>query len=606
MNLPHFYPVPRRVENLKRQLNCSGCHWVVLPAAAGRALKERVLAWAAERSKRFIRGLAVTAGKSGCGSALVVITLDSSLPPEGYCLVAGPEEFALSAGSDAGCFYGLQTLGQLLDAVPLNRVPAVEIADSPDLTERGYMLDVARDKIPTMDSLKKVIDNLAQLRYNRLQLYVEHTFAFAADEVVWKGYSPLTPAEIMELDEYCERRFIELVPNLNSFGHLERWLDHPEYRPLAENPDKFFFKEWNHWFRSVITPGPEAERFIARLYDEYLPNFTSGSLNIGCDETFELGHGRSKKICDKIGMPQLYFDFLSTLIRLAGERGRKVMMWGDMLGQHPEFFARLPESVTVLLWGYESTTPTVEECRALQKSGARFVLCPGTSAWNSFAGRTEVMLDNVAGAAAHAREFGAGGLLLTDWGDNGHLQYWPISWPGLTFAAGCAWNADADNRGLLARAIDAVFLPASGVGELLLELGRVSDAFPVRPQNESPLSYFFWNEELSGDNWVLKGCTAESLAECRRRLKACRRKLDANFALTPLVRRELANTACFLELALLRAGEYRGRKVSSLAWNNLLNSTLAEHRELWIARNRIGGLSKGSDLLSKLFRPESF
>ena len=51
--------------------------------------------------------------------------------------------------------------------------------------------------------------------------------------------SPLTAHELKQIDDYCRKRFIDLVPNLNSFGHFERWLRHPEYHYLAECPNGF-------------------------------------------------------------------------------------------------------------------------------------------------------------------------------------------------------------------------------------------------------------------------------------------------------------------------------------------------------------------------------
>jgi len=101
------------------------------------------------------------------------------------------------------------------------------------------MLDVSRCKVPTMDTLYSLIDLLAQLRINELQLYIEHTFAFEKHDAVWKDSSPFSGREIQLIDQYCKDRFIELVPNLNSFGHFERWLRHDQYKHLAECPQGF-------------------------------------------------------------------------------------------------------------------------------------------------------------------------------------------------------------------------------------------------------------------------------------------------------------------------------------------------------------------------------
>ena len=75
-----------------------------------------------------------------------------------------------------------------------------------------------------MESIFEFIDLLSILRFNEFQLYIEHTFAFQNHRDVWKDSSPLSGEEIQKIDHYCTDRFIDLVPNLNSFGHFERWL----------------------------------------------------------------------------------------------------------------------------------------------------------------------------------------------------------------------------------------------------------------------------------------------------------------------------------------------------------------------------------------------
>ena len=101
------------------------------------------------------------------------------------------------------------------------------------------MLEVSRTKVPTMDTLLTLIDQFSTLKYNQIQLYTEHTFAFSNHRQVWQDASPYTASDIINIRQYCEDRFIDLVPNLNSFGHFERWLRHPTYHHLAECPDGF-------------------------------------------------------------------------------------------------------------------------------------------------------------------------------------------------------------------------------------------------------------------------------------------------------------------------------------------------------------------------------
>jgi len=97
------------------------------------------------------------------------------------------------------------------------------------------MLDQSRDRVATLDTLKLLAEDMAILKINELQLYCEHTFAYIDRDVVWAGDDALRPEEILELDAFCRDRRIDLVPTMNSLGHLHKWLEHPEYADLAEN-----------------------------------------------------------------------------------------------------------------------------------------------------------------------------------------------------------------------------------------------------------------------------------------------------------------------------------------------------------------------------------
>ena len=174
----------------------------------------------------------------------------------------------------------------------------MHIVDWPDYAHRGVMLDITRDRVPTMQTLYALVDLLASLKLNQLQLYTEHTFAYAGHDIVWQDASPMTGEEVLLLDAYCRDRYVELVPNQNSFGHMHRWLKFDEYRPLAESPDGIL-----HGFSTVKEPysfcpiDPGSIALLEDMYDQLLPHFSSRQFNVGLDETWDLGEGRSKEPC---------------------------------------------------------------------------------------------------------------------------------------------------------------------------------------------------------------------------------------------------------------------------------------------------------------------
>lgn len=557
-----LFPQPHTISEQKKRFDYSRYRWLVLPSDAGFELKEAARRTVAALSERFFPSPEVTSGIPGAGKRLLVMERDSGIPSEGFRLETTPEGGRLFSASDAGFYYGLLAFRQMLTE-PI-RVPEVYIEDKPDFPQRGYMLDISRCKVPTMESLKSLIDSLSLLRYNEFQLYMEHTFAFAGDERVWFDSSPLTPAEIMELDRYCRDRFIELVPNLNSFGHMERWLKLKEYRHLAECPKPWYYEAWDMWCRTTLTPGEDALAFIDRLYAEFLPNFTSKTMNIGCDETLELGQGRSKELCAERGLHRVYLDYLSALARLAGKHGRKVQFWGDIILHEPELIPEIPQGVTALAWGYEATHPFETECAKFRDAGIPFYVCPGTSTWNSITGRTANMLGNISSAARCGHAAGASGMLLTDWGDNGHHQCWPLSWPGIAAAAGWSWNAAADVEAAIPYAIDFAFNPGGNgtLGTCLLDYGRISDAFAYPGVNCNSFWTVLSAPERRDNQERLKQATRQEITAALRKLGAWRRKVESYPPKTSgLVLRELENSSDLARLALESMAARKGKRL---------------------------------------------
>ena len=214
---------------------------------------------------------------------------------QGYRLSVTDGGITITSRTPAAAFYAEQTLKQLRRQYP-DKLPYVEIEDWPDFSARGVMLDISRDKVPTMTTLFGLIDLLAEWKINQLQLYIEHTFAYSQHRTVWEHASPMTADEIRELDQYCRERFIDLVPNQNSFGHMERWLRHSEYAHLAEAIDgaetPWGFR-WEGPF-SLCPTDPKSLKLLEGLYAELLPNFTSRFFNVGCDETFDIGRDEAK------------------------------------------------------------------------------------------------------------------------------------------------------------------------------------------------------------------------------------------------------------------------------------------------------------------------
>lgn len=370
----------------------------------------------------------------------------SAPPNEDYRITVDPEGISISASNDKSLFYAVQTLRQLVSGLRNPALPCGIIFDYPAFGNRGVMWDISRDRVPTLETMSLLIDIFSLLKLNKLQLYTEHTFAYAGHEEVWKDASPYAAEDIESIIRYASLRGMEVVPNQNSFGHMERWMRHDKYRPLAETPEGFT-DPWGFLrpIPSTLCPiDPASEALMRDLYGQLLPLFPAGQVNIGGDEPWELGQGRSKQACESSGKGSVYLDFILKLRNAAAEYGKTVQLWADIVINHPEIIPRIPEDMTLIEWGYEADHPFAEHCGLLREAGLAFYVCPGTSSWNSIGGRWDNARSNLEDAALQGTRFGADGYLIADWGDNGHLQQLPVSLPAIVYGADLAWNGGPD------------------------------------------------------------------------------------------------------------------------------------------------------------------
>ena len=597
MQSPILLPHPRTLTpRVGACTLAAGCRIVIqgTPPAALLGAARRLQAAVAAHAGLAWEIAATPDGPIDAIGAVLRVVAASLIEPQGYRLTLGDDGIMLTASDPAGIFYGVCTLAQLLAQYGA-ALPALLIDDHPDFAARGVMLDISRDKVPTMATLYALIDRLAGWKYNQLQLYTEHTFAYYNHPEVWAAASPMTGEELLLLDAYCRERFVELVPNQNSFGHMTRWLTHERYAPLAETHEEFD-TPWGFRMRgpySLAPDDPGSLALVTSMYDALLPHFSSPLFNVGCDETIDLGQGRSREACEARGTGRVYLEFLLKIYAEVRRRGKTMQFWGDIINHYPELIAELPRDVIALEWGYEADHPFAENCPRYAAAGVPFYVCPGTSAWNSIAGRTDNVLGNLRGAAQHGLASGAIGYLVTDWGDNGHWQQLPVSYLGFAAGAAYAWAFAVNRDREIAPALGRYGFddPTGSMGEVAYELGNVYRHVGLEPGNSSALFWALQNppgerEELATLDF---GAALEAVDEALA-------PLGASAMAGPdaaLVMAEIELTARMLRHAcrrgeLMQQGEAPAARRQLLAED--LASIVAEFERSWLARNRPGGL----------------
>ena len=512
---------------------------------------------------------------------------------EAYHLVIDAGGARISARTATGLRWGRATLDQLRRHP---RIPFLVIDDAPRFAHRGVMLDISRDRVPTMATLYELVDRLAAWKMNHLQLYVEHTLAYRGHEDAWRSASPITFEELSALDVYCTRQGIALTANQNCLGHFERWLKTPRYAPLGELDSGLMVN--GEWFvtPNTLCPGdPRVLPLLEDLLSQQLPLCSGAYANIGCDEPWDLGRGRSKADCEARSRGVVFSEHVAKVASIARKLGKKPQFWCD---PHPNEGDGLPKDLTALVWGYEDVEDFHTRTMAHRAVGREVWVAPGTSCWNSTTGRTWNRRGNLDLAA---KETEAVGFLSTAWGDGGHHQPWPVTLFGFADSAMAAWSGPGHYDD---RAVGFHTFGCAELGPWLASLGNVDaelcrgerrrwdgSAYEKRPLFNTTalwreLNSHFFEPGGEGDTnaWV----------EIAGRLDGLRSKLPSG--VPSLVSREclhgldVARWTC--DRAILRRGEITMPARKALAV--VFSDHLATYRKLWLERSRYGGLEESS------------
>lgn len=312
----------------------------------------------------------------------IVLDIDSSNPKkEGYTLTINNEGVKISGGSEAGAFYGTQTLRKSIPASCNAQValPYVTIKDYPRFDYRGMMLDVARHFEP-VDSIKKFIDILAMHNMNKFHMHITDDQGWRVEikkypelisvgskreETVigrnsgkydgkpYEGY--YTQDQLKELVAYASDRFITIIPEVDLPGHqLAALTTYPELG-CTGGP----YKVWTQWgvADDVICAGNDKSlEFLEDVLSEIIEIFPSEYIHIGGDECPKVRWEKCPKCqarikkegfkTDKNHTAEAYLQsyVIARMQKFVESKGRKIIGWDEILE------GGLTPNATVMSW----------------------------------------------------------------------------------------------------------------------------------------------------------------------------------------------------------------------------------------------------------------
>lgn len=430
-----------------------------------------------ELKKQIIIGLPDENKKFNSICSHFNLTADEKLGDEGYKLLILPDTILITANNQKGLFYGLQTLKQIIrGADSKSFLPGLIITDYPSLNIRAVMDDISRGPVPTIDFMKYQIRRLAEMKINMFTHYVEHVVKTKSHPEFAPKEGSITIDEWKELSDYAKKYNITLVGSFQSFGHFNNILAVPEYSHLGESG-------------TLISPvNPESYKFLEDIYSEMIPAFKAPFFNINCDETFDLGKGTSKTIVDSLGYAEVYFQHIIKLHDVASKLNSKILMWGDVLLEHPELLRKLPKDIVVATWTYDDLDSYSKFIDPIKAEGLQFLVAPGVLNSSRLFPLFKQTFGNIKGFANAAVKSNALGALTTIWDDGGNA-FFSNDWYGVSYAADKSWNCSTSdsvnydyrfNKGIYGTSDDYLT-------EAVWKLNELADLEPTDGMNDKVL-----------------------------------------------------------------------------------------------------------------------
>ena len=281
------------------------------------------------------------------GEKHFALTLDEKLQAEAYRMTLTEDGVKVAAGSSAGLRSAAFTAYQMMAD---DRLPAGEIVDYPMIPQmRGFHLNVSNMRKMDMPMLCQMLRWIAEAKLNTVMIEYGSRFPLT---LFRDSRSPnaLSEEDVLTLNRTARELGLDVIPHLQTCGHLEYLLKNPACEAIREVKDKP---------QQLCPRNPASVSFIKTLLDEYIALHPGLKyLHIGGDETRQLGFCPDcREFVEKYGVGRLYSEFMNQIIDYVCSKGLVPMIYDDMICAHPDALDGLDRRAVIVYWDYWATVP---------------------------------------------------------------------------------------------------------------------------------------------------------------------------------------------------------------------------------------------------------
>ncbi|WP_407272013.1 beta-N-acetylhexosaminidase [Radiobacillus sp. PE A8.2] len=299
-----------------------------------------------------------------------------------------------------------------------------KIVENPQFTMIGTMIDCSRNAVMTMPSMETFIEKIAIMGFNMIMLYTEDTYTIEDEPYFGHLRGRFTHSELKQIDDYAFQFGIEVIPCMQTLGHMKMVLKWPAYNEVSEDAD-------------VLLAGNEnTYQLIDKMIHAVSSPFRSNRIHIGMDEAWGMGLGRNMRENGYRDRFDIFVEHINKVIEITNKYKLRPMIWSDMffrMGSKtnkytdleaviPEHVYRsVPNEVKLVYWDYYSRSEEIFRTfiKRHKKFGQTPIFAGGILTWGTFGTNYARTFEDANAALESCKKEGVQEVLTTIWQDDG-------------------------------------------------------------------------------------------------------------------------------------------------------------------------------------------
>ena len=365
------------------------------------------------------------------------------------------------------------------------------------------MLDASRGAVITVEGMKTFIDYLAIMGYGSAMLYTEDTIELPSRPHFGYLRGRYTKEEIKAIDDYAYEYGIEMIPCIECYGHMGKYLVWQEAFPIKDTNEVLLARE------------EETFKFLDEWIGQISACFRSRKIHVGMDEAWDMGRGKFLTKNGYVPPFEIFNEFMERLVQITDKYHLEPMMWSDMYFrissksghdyydatiEVPEWVKeKIPKNVTLVFWHYRGI-PEIDEAMLPKHVALGHEVIHAGGIWG-FAGHlpdSDLAVTAAKISVGACRRHGVSRVMTTIWSDDGAECDLFSQLLGL-----CAFIENVYNENLTDGVLRERFLEITGAEyDTFYNMSQYQNVFDGREYSDVWRRFrgkaFFWQDILQG------------------------------------------------------------------------------------------------------------